>query len=336
MYDITLIPGDGIGLEIVDSTCKVIEATGVKIRWHKINAGLNSYESCGQLIPDKLYDSLCQTKVALKGPLTTPIGKGFRSINVSLRKKYNLYANVRPVKYISGINTPFKNVDLTIFRENTEGLYCGVEKEISPNEFHSLKIITKKSCERIIKSAFDYAIKNNKSKVCVVHKANILKLSDGLFLETAREISKNYPNITLQEMIVDNMCMQLVMNPSQFEVIVTMNLYGDILSDLCAGLVGGLGVVPSGNIGDDMAIFEAVHGSAPDIAGKNIANPTALILSASMMLDYLGEEKSSKILIDAICHVISQGKYITPDLGGTCHTTDFTNALIDYIKLHKK
>ncbi|MCT4595779.1 MAG: isocitrate/isopropylmalate dehydrogenase family protein [Anaeromicrobium sp.] len=332
MYEVTLIPGDGIGPEITESTIKVIEATGVNIRWHLVNAGLNVYEDTGVLVPDDLHKSLHKNKIALKGPITTPIGSGFRSINVMLRKKYDLYANIRPVKYIEGINSPYKNVDLVIFRENTEGLYAGVEEKINEEQYNSIKIITKKASTRIIRSAFQYACDHNKKKVTVAHKANILKLSDGLFLNTAREISKEYPNITLEEIIIDNMCMQLVLDPSQFEVIVTMNLYGDILSDLCAGLVGGLGIVPGANLGDNMAIFEAVHGSAPDIAGKNIANPTALILSGSMMLDYLGEKKKAKLIIDAVRKVIGNKRWVTADLGGSATTLEYTNALIDFIK----
>ncbi|PAB58128.1 isocitrate/isopropylmalate dehydrogenase family protein [Anaeromicrobium sediminis] len=332
MYEVTLIPGDGIGPEITESTRQVIEATGINIKWHMVNAGLNVYENTGVLVPNDLYESLSKNKVALKGPITTPIGSGFRSINVMLRKKYDLYANIRPVKYISGIHSPYKNVDLVIFRENTEGLYAGIEEKINDEQYKSIKIITKKASTRIIHSAFKYASDHNKEKVTVVHKANILKLSDGLFLNTAREISKEYPNIKLEEVIVDNMCMQLVINPSRFEVIVTMNLYGDILSDLCAGLVGGLGVVPGANMGDHMAIFEAVHGSAPDIAGKNIANPTALILSGSMMLDYLGEKEKAKSIVNAVNTVIGNGQWITADLGGTATTKEYTNAIIDLIK----
>lgn len=332
MYKITLIPGDGIGPEVTDSAKRVIESTGLKVDWDIVNAGANVYKEKGILVPDEVYKSIEKNKIALKGPITTPIGSGFRSINVMLRKKYNLFSNVRPVKTIPGTNTPFKNIDLIIFRENTEGLYSGVEHKPSKDSAEAIKIITKEASLKIINEAFDYAKKNDKKKVTVVHKANIMKLTDGLFLDCAREVSKNYPEILLEEVIVDNMCMQLVMNPSQFEVIVTTNLYGDILSDLCAGLVGGLGLVPGANIGEDMAIFEAVHGSAPDIAGKNIANPTAIILSSAMMLNYLGEKEKSNLIINAVIDVIDEGKFLTKDLGGTSYTTEITNAIIGKIK----
>ncbi|QZY57531.1 isocitrate/isopropylmalate dehydrogenase family protein [Crassaminicella profunda] len=332
MYKITLIPGDGIGPEVTTAARKVVEATGLKIDWDIVNAGLNVYKEKGVLVPDEVYESLEKNKFALKGPITTPIGKGFRSINVSLRKKYNLFSNVRPVKSIPGTSSPFKNVDLVIFRENTEGLYSGIENKLSEDSSEAIKIITKAASLKIAQAAFEYAANNKKEKVTVVHKANIMKLTDGLFLDCAREIAKNYPDITLQEVIVDNMCMQLVMNPSQFQVIVTTNLYGDILSDLCAGLVGGLGLVPGANIGEDMAIFEAVHGSAPDIAGKNIANPTAVILSAAMLLNHLGETEKSDLIINAVIKTIHEGKFITKDLGGLSSTMDITNRIIENIK----
>ncbi|SHK48139.1 isocitrate/isopropylmalate dehydrogenase family protein [Paramaledivibacter caminithermalis] len=328
MYDITLIPGDGIGPEVIDSAKQVIEATEIDMNWDIVNAGADVYAKKGILVPDEVFKSIERNKMVLKGPITTPIGCGFRSINVLLRKKYDLFANIRPVKKIKGIETPFKNIDLVIFRENTEGLYSGIEVKEQEDEARAIKVITKKASLRIIKEAFEYAQKNNKEKVAVVHKANIMKLADGLFLDCAREVAKSYPHIELQEVIVDNMCMQLVMNPSKYEVIVTTNLYGDILSDLCAGLVGGLGLVPGANIGRDMAIFEAVHGSAPDIAGKNIANPTAVILSGAMMLNYLGENKRSKLIVDAVERTIEEGKYVTVDLGGTASTTEMTKAII--------
>ncbi|MDK2917628.1 MAG: isocitrate dehydrogenase [Candidatus Petromonas sp.] len=331
MYNITLIPGDGIGPEVTNSAKKVIEATGLKINWDIVNAGADVYTEKGVLVPDEVFKSLEKNKIALKGPITTPIGCGFRSINVALRKKYDLFSNVRPLKTISGIKTPFKDVDLVVFRENTEGLYSGIERSISNDSAEAIKVITRKASLRIVKAAFEYAVTNNKKKVTVVHKANIMKLTDGLFLDCAREVSKDYSHIELEEVIVDNMCMQLVMNPSQFQVIVTTNLYGDILSDLCAGLVGGLGVVPGANIGDNMAIFEAVHGSAPDIAGKNAANPTALILSGAMMLNYLGEKKKSDIIINAVLKTIGEGKYITKDLGGSSSTIEMTDAIVEKI-----
>ncbi|MCT4620670.1 MAG: isocitrate/isopropylmalate dehydrogenase family protein [Marinisporobacter sp.] len=332
MYKITLIPGDGIGPEVTSATRKVIEATGIKIDWDIVNAGLDVYKEKGVLVPDEVYESLERNRIALKGPITTPIGKGFRSINVGLRKKYNLFSNVRPIKSIPGTSSPFKNVDLVIFRENTEGLYSGIENKPSEDSSEAIKIITKTASLKIAKAAFEYAVKNNKKRMTVVHKANILKLTDGLFLDCVREVAKSYPNIALQEIIVDNMCMQLVMNPHQFEVIVTTNLYGDILSDLCAGLVGGLGLVPGANIGDDLAIFEAVHGSAPDIAGKNMANPTAIILSAAMMLNHLGETQKANLIIQAVIKTIQEGKFITRDLGGLSSTDEMTESIIKNMK----
>ena len=331
MYKITLIPGDGIGPEIIETAKNVIDSTGVVIEWDMVNAGLDVYAKEGILIPQKVYDSLEKNRVALKGPITTPIGQGFQSINVLLRKKYDLFANIRPIKSIPGIRVPFSNIDLVIFRENTEDLYIGIEKMISPGIAEAAKRITEKGSRRIIQAAFDYAKANHKSKVAVVHKANIMKLTDGLFLACARDIAKAYPEIQLQEVIVDNMCMQLVMNPAQFEVIATTNLYGDILSDLCAGLVGGLGLVPGANIGNSMAIFEAVHGSAPDIAGKNAANPTAVILSGAMMLEHLGEKDSADLIYLAVKEIIQQGKHITKDLGGNATTTEMSRAIIEKI-----
>jgi len=335
MYNITLIPGDGIGPEVAYTTKKIIEATGIKINWDIVNAGKTSYEENGVLVPQCVYESIEKNKIVLKGPITTPIGSGFRSINVMLRKKYDLYSNIRPVKSFKGLNSPFKNVDITIFRENTEGLYVGIEEKINENECHAKKIITKKGSRRIIYAAFEYAKKNNKKKVTVAHKANILKFTDGMFLNEARKISLEFPNIEFEEMIIDNMCMQLVSNPSQFEVIVTMNLYGDIISDLCAGLVGGLGMVPGANIGKDIGVFEAVHGSAPDIAGANIANPTALILSGIMMLDYIGEVDRAKLILNALQEIIENDLGKTKDLGGFLSTDEFAEKIIELIKLNK-
>ncbi len=328
MYNITAIEGSGIGPEIMESNIKVIEATGLSVKWDFVNAGKDVYEKEGVLIPQRVFDSIEKNKIAIKGPIETPIGKGFSSINVFFRKKYDLFSCVRPVKSIPGIKVPFENVDLVIFRENTEDLYAGIERMIDQDTAESIKIITRYKSERIIKESFEYAKKHNKTRVTVAHKANIMKMSDGLFLQCARDISKNYPGIDLQEVIIDNMCMQLVINPSQFQVIVTENLYGDILSDLCAGLVGGLGVVPGGNIGKDIAIFEAVHGSAPDISGKNLANPTALILSGAMMLDYLGEKEKATIVRNAVIKTIGEGKFVTQDLGGTSSTSEMTKAII--------
>ncbi len=333
VYNITLIPGDGIGPEVINSAKKVIEATGINVKWDIVNAGEDVYRQRGVLVPHEVYTSIEKNRVVLKGPITTPIGCGFRSINVLLRKKYELFANVRPVKKMMGVDTPFEDVDLVIFRENTEGLYSGIERNKDNDGAEAIKIITKKASLRIIEAAFKYAKENNRKKVALVHKANIMKLTDGLFLNCGREVSKNYPDIELQEVIVDNMCMQLVMNPSKYEVIVTTNLYGDILSDLCAGLVGGLGLVPGGNIGKEMAVFEAVHGSAPDIAGKDLANPIAVILSGAMMLKYLGEIGKSNLIIDAVEKTIKEGKYVTKDLGGSSSTTDMTDAIIENFTL---
>ncbi|WP_430885813.1 isocitrate/isopropylmalate dehydrogenase family protein [Fusibacter sp. JL216-2] len=325
---VTLIPGDGIGPEVSEAVMKIIDASGANIQWDIVNAGADVFEKTGQLVPNDVYESIELNKIALKGPITTPVGSGFRSINVMLRKKYDLYSNIRPVQSLPGLQTPFKNLDLVIFRENTEGLYIGIEKENSDGTMEAKKIITPKGSERIIRNAFEYARAMNRKSVAIVHKANILKLADGLFLETGRRIAKNYPDIEVKEVIVDNMCMQLVMNPSQYDVIVTMNLYGDILSDLCAGLVGGLGLVPGANIGDDLAIFEAVHGSAPDIAGQGKANPIALLRSSCMMLDHLGKHTQSKRIRTAIEEVLQAGEIRTPDMGGQSTTSQLTDAII--------
>ncbi len=335
MKKITLIPGDGIGPEVTGSTVKIIESTGFEVEWEVVNAGAEVFEKTGSLVPDEVFQSIEKNKVALKGPIATPIGKGFRSINVQLRKKYDLYSNIREVKNILGLKTKFDNVDLVIFRENTEGLYIGIENMEDENTAVAKKVVTKKGSLRIAKSAFEYAVKNKKNKVTVAHKANILKIADGLFLDCVREVAKDYPAIKLQEVIIDNMCMQMVMNPSQFEVIVTTNLYGDILSDLAAGLVGGLGLVPGANIGEDIAIFEAVHGSAPDIAGKNLANPIAVLLSGVHMLKYLGEFEKAELITKAISKVMEEGKHLTGDLGGNASTTEITEAIIEKINSMK-
>lgn len=329
MYKITLIPGDGIGPEVAGAARRVIDAAEVDVLWDIVNAGAAVYEATKTLVPDSVYRSLEQNRIALKGPITTPVGKGFRSINVMLRNKYDLYVNLRPVMSMPGLKTPFKEIDLVIFRENTEDIYSGIESMKDPGKAEAIKVITGYASERIAKSAFTYASAHGRKKVTVVHKANILKLTDGLFLDTARKVSAAYPGIEYEEMIIDNMCMQLVTRPENYDVILTMNLYGDILSDLCAGLVGGLGVVPGGNIGDSMAIFEAVHGSAPDIAGKGIANPTAIILSGAMMLDYLGEKQAASSIRAAVKKTLESRKTLTADLGGTASTEAFTDAVID-------
>lgn len=320
---VTLIPGDGIGPEVAFSAQKILDEMGLDFDWEVVNAGEAVFEETGSLIPDDVFASIERTKLVLKGPITTPIGKGFRSINVQLRKKYDLYANIRPVKSTDG-----SNINMVIFRENTEGLYIGEEEQVSDTEAISVKRITRKGTERIVRAAFDYAEENNKCRVTVAHKANILKLTDGMFLHIAREIAEEYPDIELHEVIIDNMCMQMVMNPQQFEVVVTMNLYGDILSDLGAGLVGGLGLIPGANVGEELAIFEAVHGSAPDIAGKRYANPIAMIRSAVMMLDYLKEHDKAEQLDQAITSVLQKGEVQTRDLGGTASTDDLVEAIL--------
>ncbi len=326
--DITLIEGDGIGPEISKSLRDVFAACDLDINWDICQAGEANYEKTGELINDSTFASLEKNKIGIKGPITTPIGTGFRSINVFLRKKYDLYANVRPVKSLGTIESLFKDIDITIFRENTEDLYAGIEKKISDDEMHSIKVITRQGSTRIAKEAFEFAKKNGVDKVTVVTKANIMKLTDGLFLEVARDVAKEYPEIELEEVLVDNMCMQLVMYPERYKIILTENLYGDILSDLCAGLVGGLGLIPGANIGEDIAIFEPVHGSAPDIAGKNYANPTALLLSGCLMLDYIGEQEASIRIKNAIDKALSDKKNYTRDLGGSASTDDFTQSVI--------
>ena len=331
MNKVTLIPGDGIGPEVSTAAVEVLKAAKVNIEWEKINGGEEAYKATGAFIPDELLNSISKNKIAFKGPITTPIGKGFKSINVTLRQKYNTYANVRPVKSIPGVNTPFKNVDLVIVRENTEDLYAGLEHMVTEGVAESIKIITEKASLRIGEYAFKYAQDNNRKKVTAVHKANIMKISDGLFLDCIRRVTSKYPDIAYEEVIVDNMCMQLVMYPEKYDVLVLPNLYGDIVSDLAAGLVGGLGLVPGANIGDGIAIFEAVHGSAPDIAGKGLANPTACILSTAMMLDYLGEKAAAENIRQAVYAIINEGKYITKDLGGSSSTVEYTKAICDYL-----
>ena len=328
MKTITLIPGDGIGPEISDAVTKIIDAAGVKINWDIQSAGADVAEAEGTPLPDRVIDSIKKNKIALKAPVTTPIGKGFRSVNVALRKSLDLYACLRPAKNIPGIKTRFDNVDLIVVRQNTEDLYAGIERQIDENKAESIKIITREASERIADYAFDYAVKNNRKKVTAVSKANICKLSDGLFLEAARAVAKKYPQIEYNEILVDNLCMQLVINPSKFDVLVLPNLYGDIVSDLTSGLIGGLGVAQGANIGKDCAVFEPVHGSAPDIKGQNKANPTALLLSACMMLDYIGEKDSSLKIKNALYKVLEEGKVITQDLGGSASTTEFRDEII--------
>lgn len=329
---VTLIPGDGIGPEITASALKIFEAAGAEIEWESMPAGLEAMGKYGVPVPEELLDSIKRNKIALKGPITTIVGKGFSSANVSLRKELGLYSNLRPVRTVKGVETHYKNIDLVIVRENTEDLYSGIEHLITPGVSESIKVITYHASSRIARFAFEYARKNNRKKVAAVHKANIMKLTDGMFLDATKQVAKDYPDIQYREVIVDNCAMQLVMNPNQFEVLVLTNLYGDIISDLCAGLVGGLGVVPGANIGDEYAIFEAVHGSAPDIAGKNIANPLALIFSGIMMLQYMELDDIAANISQAITSVLVEGKVRTRDLGGTANTTEFTEAILARLK----
>ncbi len=316
MHNITLIKGDGIGPSIMEVAVKIIDATGVKINWEEADAGMAAFDKCGTPIPDETLASIDKNRIAFKGPLTTPVGGGFRSINVALRQKYDLYANVRPAKTWKGAQSRFEDVDIVVVRENTEGLYLGLEHYLTRHKdvAESIAVITKEGSERIIEYAFKYAIENARKKVTVCHKANILKFTSGLFLDTAREVAKKYPEIEFDEKIVDATCMHLIMDHSQFDVIVTTNMFGDILSDLTAGLVGGLGLIPGANIGKDAALFEAVHGSAPDIAGKNIANPTAVIMAGVMMLNHLGETEAADSIKTAVEKVIEEAKFVTPDL----------------------
>ena len=330
-YNITLIPGDGIGPEVIKAARIVLEASGVKINWEIVEAGEEVIQKFGTPLPNYVIDSIKKNKVALKGPITTPIGTGFRSVNVALRQKLELYANIRPVKSYKGVPSRYSDIDLVIVRENTEDLYAGIEHKIGEDAAESIKIITRKASERIAKFAFELAIKEERRKVTVVHKANIMKYTDGLFLECVRKVSQEYPEIVFEEMIVDAMSMKLVQVPNNYDVLVMPNLYGDILSDLAAGLVGGLGVVPGANIGDNEAVFEPVHGSAPKHKGKFIANPTASILAGVMMLKHLGESKAANRVEKAVKKVLKEGKKTTKDLGGNSGTLEYTQAIIDIL-----
>jgi len=326
-HTLTLIPGDGIGPEVTAAVTSVLDATGVAIDWDRHDAGVTAFEKTGQTLPAELLDSITRNKVALKGPCTTPIGEGFTSVNVGLRKALDLYANLRPVRNLPGVASRWTNVDLIIVRENTEDLYAGLEHVIVPGVVESLKIITADASTRIAEFAFEFATREQRKKVTAVHKANIMKLGDGLFLDSVRGVAKRFPDVTYEERIVDAACMHLVMRPEQFDVLVLPNLYGDIVSDLCAGLVGGLGVVPGANLGTDIAVFEAVHGSAPDIAGQDRANPTALLLSAVMMLRHIGEVEAASRVMAALERVLTAGQVRTRDMGGTASTTEFAGAL---------
>jgi isocitrate dehydrogenase (NAD+) len=324
---ITLIPGDGIGPEVTESVVRIFKAAAVDVEWERHDAGVTAFKRYNQSLPVELLDSIRRNRVALKGPVTTPIAEGFTSVNVGLRKALELYANLRPVRNIPGVESRFANVDLVIVRENTEDLYAGLEHEIIPGVVESLKIITAAASTRIAEFAFEYARAHGRKRVTAIHKANIMKLGDGLFLESTRAVSREYTDVSYDERIVDAVSMQLVMHPERFDMLLLPNLYGDIVSDLCAGLVGGLGVVPGANIGRECAVFEAVHGSAPDIANKNLANPTALLLSALMMLDHLGERTASQRIRAAVDAVLSAGQVRTHDLGGRATTTEFTEAI---------
>ncbi|OHB71024.1 MAG: isocitrate dehydrogenase [Planctomycetes bacterium RBG_16_43_13] len=329
MRTVTIIPGDGTGPELSDAMKKVVDASGAKIKWEEVNAGEGVMAKYGTPLPDSVLESIKRNKVAIKGPITTPIGTGFRSVNVAIRKALDLYANLRPCRSIKGVKTRYDDIDIVVVRENTEDLYAGIEHMVGSDAAESIKIITRKNTERIAHFAFEYAVKHSRRKVTIVHKANIMKCTDGLFLETAREVAKSYPQIECEDRIVDNMCMQLVQKPELYDVLLCPNLYGDILSDLCAGLIGGLGVAPGANIGaNNSAVFEAIHGSAPKYKGLNKVNPTALILSASLMLEYINEGKAADRVYSAVCRVIGEGKKVTYDLGGTAKTSEMTDEII--------
>ena len=327
-HTITLLPGDGIGPEVAKAARQIVEAAGVPVEWEVFSAPLEDGQRVGEFPREQAVASIRRTHVALKGPMATAVAEGAPSINVALRKELDLYANLRPVRNVAGVSSRWTGVDLVIVRENTEDLYAGLEHTVIPGVVESLKIITERASTRIARFAFTYARKNGRKKIHAIHKANIMKLSDGLFLNSIRDVAREYPDIEYLEMIVDNTCMQLVMNPGQFDVLLLPNLYGDVVSDLAAGLVGGLGVVPSGNIGDEAALFEAVHGTAPDIVGRGVANPTALVMSAAMMLNYLGESEASRRVSGALDKVYREGKHTTRDVGGTASTREFTEAVI--------
>ncbi len=330
MHNIVLIPGDGIGPEITNSVTRILDAAGANINWIECEAGEEAFNKHGTPLPEETIKALEKHRVALKGPLSTPVGSGFRSVNVALRQKFDLYSNIRPAKSLPNIDSPFRNVDMVTFRENTQGLYIGKEAWVKEGEHaESIAVVTREASKRIVRAAFNYAREHERRKVTLVHKANILKLTTGLFLESGREVAGEFPDIEFEDLIVDNMAMQMVLNPQKFDVIVTTNLFGDILSDLASGIVGGLGVTGSANIGDDAAMFEAVHGSAPDIAGKNLANPTALLFSSLMMLDYLGETNIRNRITSALYRVLQDQKYVcTPDIGGKGNTETYTEAIL--------
>jgi isocitrate dehydrogenase (NAD+) len=331
-HRITLIPGDGIGPEVTQPTLKIIKAAGVKVEWETHLAGAAALKKHGTTLPKPLMDSISKNRIALKGPLTTPVGEGFASVNVELRKSFDLYANLRPIKNLPGVQARYQNVDLIVVRENTEGLYSGIEHEVVPGVMESLKIITEKASTRIAKFAFNYARTYGRKKIVAIHKANIMKLTDGLFLQCAKDVAAKYKKVGFSDLIVDNACMQLVLDPTRFDVLLLENLYGDIVSDLAAGLVGGLGVVAGANLGDGHALFETVHGSAPDIQGRNIANPSAMLLAAIMLLRHISEAKAAQRIADALESVLLKGECRTADLGGKATTTQFADAIIKEIE----
>jgi isocitrate dehydrogenase (NAD+) len=331
-HRITLIPGDGIGPEVAASVVRIIEAAGADIEWETHYAGAQAVEKFGETLPKELLESIRRNKVALKGPVTTPIGKGFTSVNVGLRKALDLYANLRPIRALPNVPSRYPELNLVIVRENTESLYAGLEHVVVPGVVESLKIITEKASTRVAKFAFEFARREGRKKITCGHKANIMKLSDGLFLDCFRKVAADYPEIEADDKIIDNACMQLVMRPEQFDVMLLENLYGDIVSDLCAGLIGGLGLVPGANIGELGAVFEAVHGSAPDIAGQGVANPTALLQSGTLMMRYLGEREIADRIENAMLDVFKEGKVRTRDIGGTANTAEFANEIIAKMK----
>lgn len=328
-YRFTLIPGDGIGPEVTRAVVAVLDATGLEIDWETMQAGAAVAEEAGTPLPDAVLDSIRRNRIALKGPVTTPVGRGFRSVNVTLRKKLNLYANLRPVKSFLGIKSPWSDVDVVVVRENTEGLYSGLEHSVVPGVAVAVKMVTRESTRNIARFAYDYAKHEGRRTVTVAHKASVMRLTDGLFCQTVQEVAENYPFVQTEFLEVDNVALQLAQDPNRFDVLLLENLFGDIVSDMGAGLVGGLGLVPGANIGDNYAVFEAVHGSAPDIAGQGKANPIALLLSAALMLHHIGERRRSEDLQEAVAAVIESGKVLTADLGGTASTEELTNALIE-------
>ena len=332
MKTISVIYGDGIGPEVMGATVRIIKETGAPLEYEPVDAGVAALEKWGEVLPEATLESIRRNKVALKGPLTTPVGKGFRSVNVALRKEFDLYANVRPAKNIPGVRTRYENVDLITVRENTEGMYTGIEHTVGDDVAEAIRVITKKCTQRVVRYAFELARREGRKKVTVLHKANIMKLTDGLFTRVAYDVAKDFPDILCENLIIDAACMKLVTEPEKFDVIVTSNLFGDIVSDLCSGLIGGLGLTCGSNIGENAAIFEAVHGSAPDIAGKNIANPTACLMAAVEMLKHLDMEKEAIAIDNAVKKVFAEGKHLTRDVGGCASTEEFANRVVDFLQ----